>query len=154
MVSHKSTNFPATGKFKKSSSRYCSRHHSNLIWILPHPRIPHTHPLDDTKLRWTDLRKNRMMIIIICLRCASLVQKFSTPHLSLLAQCRTLLVTNEAVEFALDALKPAPLAVGKLPVKALADFLPVLAEVDAVVPDEVHFLFFIFGARWTATACC
>ena len=56
---------------------------------------------------------------------------------------------NEAVEFALDTLKPALLAAGKLAVEALTDFLPLLAEVNAVVPDEVHF-FFVFGP-WQTT---
>ena len=69
-------------------------------------------------------------------------------HQSLLAQCQTL-VMNEAVEFALDTLKPTLLAAGKLAVEALVDFLPLLVEVDVVVPDEVHFFFFVFGPWWT-----
>ena len=40
---------------KKNSGRYPPHHHINLIWILPHLRIPHTHPFDDAKLGRTDL---------------------------------------------------------------------------------------------------
>ena len=81
------------------------------------------------------------------------MQEVAVAHAPLLAQRRTLLVADEPVELALDALEAAALAVGELLVEALADLLPLLAEVDAVVPDEVHFLFFVLGARGTSAVC-
>lgn len=71
-------------------------------------------------------------------------------HAPLLPQRRTLLLLNKAVEFTLDPLEPFPRALWELPVKGLADFLPLLAEVNALVPNEVHFFFFILGARLAA----
>jgi hypothetical protein len=75
----------------------------------------------------------------------TLPQELSIPHSALLAQRGTFLVLDESVELALDSLKAAPLAVGELAVEVLAHLLPLLAEVDTVVPDEVHFFFFVLG---------
>jgi hypothetical protein len=55
-----------------------------------------------------------------------------------------LIFPDEAVELALDPLGATTLAVGELAVKIVAYFIPLLAEVDAVVPDEVHLLFIVF----------
>jgi hypothetical protein len=75
----------------------------------------------------------------------TLPQELAIPHSTPLAQRGAFLLLDESVELALNTLKPAPLAVGKLAVEVLAHVLPLLAEVDSVVPDEVHLFFFVFG---------
>lgn len=77
--------------------------------------------------------------------------KLAIAHPSLLPQSRALLLLDEAVEFALDALESAPLTGGELSVEALPYFLPLLAEVNAVVPYEVH-LFLLVLRPWRAAA--
>lgn len=110
-----------------------------LILPIPHPGIPHAGPLDDPKLRGSRV-----------LQRGTLAQELAVPHAPLLPQGRAVLLPNEAVELALDALEPAPLTAGELAVEALPHLLPLLVEVDPVVPDEVHLLFLVLGTRGPA----
>ena len=80
-------------------------------------------------------------------RRRALTQELPVPHAPLLTQSRTLLLLNEAVELALDALEAAPLAIMELAIEGGADLLPLLRQVDAVVPDEVHFLLLVLWPR-------
>ena len=82
---------------------------------------------------------------------STLPQELPIPHTPLLPQSRTLLLLNEAVKLALDTLETASLTTRELAIEGLADLLPLLTQVDAVVPDEVHFLFLVLWPRGTAT---
>lgn len=104
-----------------------------FLWFS-HPWIPHLGPFHNSKSWSSRVNHGR-----------TLPQELAVPHSSLLAQRGTFLLLDESVELALDSLKPAPLAVGKLAVEVLAHLLPLLAEVDPVVPDEVHLFFFVLG---------
>ena len=123
-------------------SRYPPAPYHNLLLILPHPRIPHPHPLHNPKLRRPRLRHRRRALF---------TEELSIAHTPLLAKRRTLLLPDKAIKLALDTLEAAALAGRELAVEALADLLPLLAQVDAVVPDEVHFLFLVLGPWRAAT---
>lgn len=84
-------------------------------------------------------------------RRSTLPQELSIPQTPLLPQSRALLLLNEAVKLALDTLETASLAIRELTIESLADVLPLLTQINAVVPDEVHFLFFVLWPRGTAT---
>lgn len=117
-----------------------SRRHTRLpradLLTLAHPRIPHIRPFSHTKPRSARVSPHR----------SSLSKELAISHTPLFPKRRTLLLLDEPVEFALDTLEPTPLATGELLVETLADFLPLLTQVDPVVPDEVHFFFFVLGA--------
>lgn len=112
----------------------------NLCFALPHPRVPHPHPLDNSKPRQG-----------LGILGPVSGNELSVTHPPLFPQCRALLLLDETVEFALDALEAAPLTGGELSVETLPYLLPLLTEVNAVVPYEVHLLFFVFGSWWAAT---
>lgn len=100
-------------------------------------------PLDDPKPR-------RPGVLI---KRGALAQKLPIPQPPLLPQRRTLLLPNKAVKLALNALEPAALALGKLPIKTLPHLLPLLTEIHAVVPDKVHLLFLVLWARRPTAVC-
>jgi hypothetical protein len=82
---------------------------------------------------------------------STLPQELPIPHTPLLPQSGTLLLLNEAIKLALDTLETASLAIRELAIESLADLLPLLTQIHAVVPDEVHFLFFVLWPRGTTT---
>lgn len=82
-----------------------------------------------------------------------LPQELPIPHTPLLPQGGTLLLLNEAIKLALDTLETASLTVRELVIESLTDLLPLLTQIDTVVPDKVHFLFFVlWTGRPTAVA--
>jgi hypothetical protein len=82
----------------------------------------------------------------------TLAQELAIPHTPLLPQCRTFLLLNEAIKLALNTLEAASLAVRELPIESVADLLPHLTQINAMVPDEVHFLFLVLWTWVTAAA--
>jgi hypothetical protein len=74
---------------------------------------------------------------------ASTGYKLAVFQSSLLPHSGTSLGVDEAVELALDSLHVATLRGGKLPVKGIGTFSPVLLKVDAMVPDKVHLFFHV-----------
>lgn len=118
----------------KSEIQSCRPPSEYLFLILAHPWIPHTRPLDNTVFGRI---RNRHPIS----------KKITITHPSLFPQRRTILLPDEPVELALNALEAPSLSMRKLPIETLAHCLPLLTEVHAVVPNEVHFFFFVFGSR-------
>lgn len=117
-----------------------SRRHTRLalahLFTFAHPWIPYVRPFPHPKSWSPRISPHR----------SPLTKELAIAHSPLLSKRRALLLLDESVEFALDTLEPAPLSAGELTVETLADFLPLLTQVDAVVPDKVHFFFFVLGA--------
>src|SRR5699024_8939404 len=113
---------------------------ANLLPLLPHPRIPCPRPLDNPKLR---------CIRIPMHSSAPLTQKLPIPHPPLLPQSRTILLFNKPIEFALYSLETASRSIRKLTTEPLPHFFPLLVQIYPVVPDEVHFFFFVLRSWWT-----
>ena len=78
-------------------------------------------------------------------------QELPIPHTPLLPQSGTLLLLNEAIKLALDTLEASSLAVRELTIESLTDLLPLLTQIDTVVPDKVHFLFLVLWTGRTTT---
>lgn len=107
----------------------------------PHPRIPHMAPFDNTELGHSLTGR------------ATTSHELSIFQASLLAYSWTLLSIDEAVEFALNSLRitlGATLS-GKLFVESIRAISPFFIEINAVIPDEVHFFIGIFGSGCSST---
>jgi hypothetical protein len=114
---------------------------------FPHPRVPNIGIPPNAKIRCTTTISKRSS--------RALANELSIAHAPLLPQRRTLLLLNEAVKLALNTLEAVSLTVRELAIENLSHLLPFLAKVNTVVPDEVHFLFLVFGARRpAAVAVC
>lgn len=109
----------------------------NFLFRLTHPWIPYPHPVNHTESRGPRFSG----------KTRSLTKKVTVTETPLLSQGWALLFFDEAIEFALDTLEAPALPARELLVEAFTYFFPLLAEVHAVVPDEVHFLFLVLRSR-------
>lgn len=134
----------AKAKRKRSSYSY------SPPWWFSHPRIPSSSPLYDS-IGWGRVGKAVRRVPTAQAGRADTGSASPFPLSSLLAERRAFILFDEAVVLALDPLEPASLACGKLCVEALSHLLPLLPEVDSVVPDKIHFLLVVFGSWWAPT---
>jgi hypothetical protein len=66
-------------------------------------------------------------------------------HAALLPGSRAILLLHEAIKLGLHTLETKALTIGKLAIEVLVDLLPLLAQINTVVPDIIHFFFFVLG---------